>query len=288
MNIDKIEYCKKIMEEKGKTYFFATKLFPKKMQEATYVLYAFYRIPDDIVDVPNAKTKKTPKELLENWITSWEECYKNGKSYHPVLEAAYQIHKEYNIDYKYSESFLKAMLQDLTKTRYQTFEDLKNYMYGSAAVVGIMMTHVIGTVDKKNPPDNKVLEFASQLGYGMQLTNFLRDIPEDLEIRNRIYLPQEDLVRFEITEDDFKNKKYPKRFTEFMEFQLQRAENFYKESQKGIPNLNKKGRFAVKLAGNLYLEYHNLIRESQYKIFENNYKVSTFRKIQILFKSLIK
>jgi phytoene synthase len=279
MNIDKIEYCKKVMEEKNKTYFFATKLLPKKMREAAYVLYTFYKIPDDIVDVPNVKTKKTPKELLGNWITSWQECYKNGKSYHPALEAAYQVHQEYNIDYKYSEGYLKAIQQDLTKNRYQTFEDLKNYMYGSASTIGITLTYIFGTAD------TKVLELSSQLAYGVQLTNLLRNIPDDLAIRSRIYIPQEDFIRFDITEDDFKNQKYPKRWTEFMEFQLRRAENFYNETNKLIDNMGK-GRLAVKFFINLHMEYNNLIRESGYKIFENEYKVSTFKMYKILFKSL--
>ena len=281
---DNIKYCKELITKHGKSYSLATKFFPKKLQDATYVLYAFYRIPDDIVDVPNTKTTKSPAELLQNWSNAWDECIKTGKSYHPVLEESYRVHKTYNIDFRYSQDFLKAMKQDLAQNRYQNFDELKSYMYGSAAVVGIMMTHVIGTLNKQL--DSKTLELAASLGYGMQLTNFLRDIKEDLEIRNRIYLPIDDLQRYEISTADIEQKIYPKRFKEFMEFQLERAENFYNEAEKGIENLTKSGRFAVKFASNLYLEYHRLIRESNYQVFDTEYKIYNWRKFIIFLKSL--
>jgi ABC-type antimicrobial peptide transport system permease subunit len=134
-------------------------------------------------------------------------------------------------------------------------------MYGSAAVVGIMMTHVIGTKNT-SLPFVSVLGYAEKLGYAMQLTNFLRDISEDVDDRNRIYMPQDEYSTFEIAEVDFVKHKYPEKWNDFMELQLHRAERFYREADQGIKYLNWYGRLAVRLASRLYEAYHFEIRKS--------------------------
>lgn len=281
-----IEICQDIMKKAGKTYYFAAHLFPKRIREATYALYAFYRVPDDIVDLNEDLPAETKAKILNEWISKWNQCIANdGKSDEAVLRAAYKVHLEYFIDFKYAEVFLKAMLQDLTKDRYLNYQELEEYMYGSAAVVGIMMTHVIG-VKNADMPSNVVLGFAEKLGYGMQLTNFLRDISEDIDERDRIYMPKDEYETFEIQELDFAKHKYPEKWNDFMELQLHRAERFYREADQGIKYLNWYGRLAVRLASRLYEAYHKEIRKSGYRVYHNKYKISTLKRVGILFKAL--
>jgi phytoene synthase len=271
-------YCKNINRKFGKSYFFATQFFPKNLREATYVLYAFYRLPDEIVD--NQKTN--PGKELEEYINEWKEIVKGKESKNQVLRATLEVHKKYNIPFEYSIDFLEAMKQDLTKSRYENFDELKEYIYGSATCVGYMMSYVIG-FEKENQKD--VLKYAEYLGIAMQMTNFLRDIKEDFEMRNRIYLPQNDMNDFGITEKDVKEEQISE---DFMKFQIERCRNFYKEAEKKvIPLLNKRGRFAVLMASKLYSEILREIEKQNYNIFKGRAKVSFFRKMVIMLKTII-
>lgn len=286
-NFEDIKICKEIMRKAGKTYYFAIQMFPQKIKEATYALYAFYRVPDDIVDLNEDLPISQKEAMLNEWIEKWNKCIKNeGKSDEAVLRAAYKVHQQYEIDFKYSQDFFKAMLQDLTKTRYENYAELENYMYGSAAVVGIMMTHVIGISPKTDLPKQIILDYASKLGYAMQLTNFIRDIKEDIDDRDRIYMPSEEYLNFEISELDFAKHRYPEQWNNFIELQLHRAERFYREADQGIKYLNGFGKLAVKLASRLYESYHKEIRKSGYKVYHNNYKISSVRRIFILIKTI--
>jgi phytoene synthase len=281
-----IEICKKIMKNAGKTYFFATKVFPAKIRNATYALYAFYRVPDDIVDLNEDLPVEARRRMLKEWTDKWSACIDTkGKSDEAVLRSAYKVHIEYGIDFKYSADFLQAMDQDLDKSRYRNYAELEKYMYGSAAVVGIMMTFVIGQ-RKLESPTRMTLAYAEKLGYAMQITNFLRDIHEDIDERNRIYMPEDEYKIFEIEEIDFIKHKYPEKWNDFLELQLHRAERLYREADQGIKQLNWYGRFAVRLASRLYEEYHKEIRKSEYKVFHNKYSISTARRITILLKSI--
>ena len=183
-----VEFCRQIQSKNGKSYYFATKLFPKDIRSATYILYAFFRTPDEIVDNPQNSDSQIIKDELIKWKTKWEEA-KIEKSDNPVLRATANLFKKYKIPNEYADAFLLAMVQDIEKKRYKNYQELENYVYGSAAVVGLMMTYVIGYTEPN------ALEYAKKLGYAMQLTNFLRDIDEDYVNRNRIYMPQDELAK---------------------------------------------------------------------------------------------
>lgn len=285
-NLVDLNICQQIMKNAGKTYYFAVQIFPTEMKLATYAIYAFYRVPDDIVDLNEDLPTETKEKLLQEWIDKWEECIKNnGESDEAVLRQAYIVHQKYEIDFSYSRVFLDAMKQDLSKARYNSYAELEEYMYGSAAVVGIMMTHIIGVKSNKKP-NAIVLGYAEKLGYAMQLTNFIRDICEDIDERNRIYMPEEEYKSFAIEELDFAKHRYPENWNNFLELQLHRAERFYREAEQGIKFLNWQGRVAVKVASRLYESYHKLVRKSDYKVYHNKYSVSLSRKIFVLIKSL--
>lgn len=275
-----IEICRRLHKKHGNSYYFATKFFPKHIRHATYALYAFFRIPDEIVDNPEVSNPDLVKKELFLWQDKWNQAYKTQQSDEPVLQATAEVFHTYGIPFEYSEAFLDAMIQDTSKSRYETYQELEHYMYGSAAVVGLMMTHVIGFRSQK------ALEYAKQLGYAMQLTNFLRDIDEDYLQRDRIYLPQEDLARFELSDRDIQKQKASKDFQKMMKFQIKRTRKLYDESEQGIELLSKEGQFAVRAASILYGAILGKIEQADYDIFNKRVSTSFWEKLMLLKKAL--
>lgn len=286
---DAVEACRRIHQEYGTSYYWATRLFPRDIREATHILYAFFRVPDEMVDtetgakhlreqyqVAQMTEGLSSVESLRVWQTAWQE---SGRSpaHDPVLSAARELFCEYQIPERYASDFLQAMQQDLTCSRYATYDDLTRYMYGSAAVVGLMMTYVIGFTTKE------ALPYAEKLGYAMQLTNFLRDIREDFEERGRIYLPQEELRRFGLSEEDIKNHLVDERFIAFMKFQIARTDALYEEANQGIALLHRRGRRGVQAGSDLYRLILRKIEEQGYNVYQQRARTSVFEKIKAIF-----
>lgn len=187
-----IENARQIEKRHGTSYYLATLFLPKATREAVFVLYAFVRIPDEIVDNPTPGSN--PTNLLQAWKSDWISTYATGKSTNNIMLATREVFLTYNIPLSLSLEFIDAMILDLTKSRYSDYTDLQNYMRGSANVVGVMLTHIFGF------HDSKAFQYAEKLGEAMQMTNFLRDIKEDYRERQRIYLPQAELEAFKVTE----------------------------------------------------------------------------------------
>ncbi len=238
-----------LLKHHGKSYYFSTRLFPRPLQEATCALYAFVRLPDEIVD---NSPQETPDEIaavrqkLLDFLARWKVAYEIGDSGDQILDFAAHIFHQRGVPFEYSEAFLQAMIQDTHQTRYANYKDLENYMYGSASCVGLMMSHIIGYEEPQT------LDHATKLGNAMQLTNFLRDIDEDYQQRGRVYMPQDELKQFGLSDEDIAEHNFSPQFREFMKFQADRAHRLYDEANAGIPLLNKDGRFAVAMASTLY------------------------------------
>jgi len=274
-----LETCRKIHKRYGTSYYFATRLFPRDIRLATHALYAFFRLPDEIVDGEDEAIKA---ERLEKWIDAWHRAYSSGQSNHPVLQAALWVFQRFHIPFRYSEAFLFAMKQDLSKSRYATYVELQEYMYGSAAVVGLMMTHVIGFEDER------ALQHAEILGYAMQLTNFLRDIHEDYVERGRIYLPQDELVRFHLTDEDIMTGCVDERYRAFMQFQIARTDSLYEQANQGIVLLDRRGRVGVRAGSDLYRLILRKIEAQDYDVFRTRARTSLVEKMWcVLTKSLL-
>jgi phytoene synthase len=266
-----VEVARRLNKKHGTSYYFATCLFPKHLREATFALYAFFRVPDEFVD--NGAPDQA-QQLLENWRTDWHKAYQSGTSTDPVLRLNAEVFHRYQIPFAYSESFLEAMFRDLSDTRYANYAELERYMYGSAAVVGLMMSHAIGFSDPR------ALEYAQKLGYAMQLTNFLRDIDEDFQQRGRIYLPLDDLQRFGVKEAQFAERYFDANFYSLMQFQMQRAHQLYEDAEPGIALLNSEGRRAVRVASALYRAILTKLEEQGSNPFAGRARTSTLEKVQ--------
>ena len=237
------EAARRLHRTHGTSYYFATAFFPKPLREATFALYAFFRVPDEIVDNPDCPD---PRRALEDWRDGWRRAYRTGEADTPVLRAAAHIFHRHAIPYEFSEAFLDAMFRDLDDDRYATYADLEGYMYGSAAAVGLMMSHAIGFSDPA------ALPLAEKLGYAMQLTNFLRDIDEDFQQRGRIYLPLDEMKRWGVGESDIAARKFGPGLEALMRFEAARAHRLYEEAAPGVALLNPEGRRAVRVASALY------------------------------------
>ncbi len=269
-----------IQKKHGTSYYLATQFFPKKLRKATYALYAFVRIPDQIVDEPENPTEARGE--LERWIAAWNGEMDGKPSGDPLIQLSTELFKAYGVDRTYGEDFLKAMLQDTEKSRYESYSDLEGYMYGSAVVVGLMMAQIIGVVD--GAKEDEVLKSATYLGNAMQLTNFLRDVDEDYRERGRIYLPQDEMRRYGVSDSDIAERNASENLLRLMRFQVERSRNLFAEAEKGIHLLKPEGRRAVRLAAKLYAGILDSIAAQGYNPFVGRARVGRWRKLKLILK----
>lgn len=272
--------AQQIIKQFGTGYYRATFLFPKKIREDTWTLYKFVRIPDEIVD--NGGSDASKKEALSEWIENWNTLYGTESAFGDgILYEMKELMIRYNIDKIYVDTFLAVMMQDISVDRYETYEKLTQYMYGSASVIGIMMSHVIGY-------EEEALPHAEALGEAMQLTNFLRDIREDYEGRGRIYVPLEDLKRFGVTEEYIKEHVCDDAWKALMKFEVARARALFSYANSGIRYLHPQGRAAIWAASSIYEAILDEIEKQDYDIFVCRAVVSPFRKTMLLWKAIWK
>lgn len=273
--------CKVITKKYGTSYFFATQFFPKQIRRAIYATYSFARIPDEIVDNPLNHNREKAIAELEEWRDQWRKAMRAGKSDDTILNAIVHTFTKHHIPVDYGESFLHSMFQDEEKSTYANYPELEEYMYGSAGVIGLMVTRIVGFSSEKAFPH------ALKLGYAFQLTNFLRDIREDHDDLGRIYMPQDELARFGITREDIAAHRCDEKFIAFMKFQIERNRKVYLEALPGIKMLNFHGRLAVRMAYVLYGEILREIEKLDYDIFRERARTSFGRKLWLAAKAIV-
>ena len=276
-----LEKCKQITREYGTSFYFATQFFPKRTREAIYAVYAFARIPDEIVDDPDKADKETTIAKLEVWRQKWLQAMKTGQSKDPVMAAIVFMFNKHNITVEDGEAFLKSMFLDEEKFNYANYKQLDEYMYGSAGVIGLMVTKIVGYHSSEAFP------YAIKLGYAFQLTNFLRDIKQDSEELKRIYMPLNELARYNIGYEDIWSQRFDDRFIEFMKFQIERNREIYREALPGIKLLKWRGRLAVRISYVLYKEILGEIERANYNVYRGRVRTSFKQKLWLSAKALI-
>ncbi len=273
--------CEAITKKYGTSYYFATQFFPKEIRRSIYAIYSFARIPDEIVDNPYLKNSAEAVDKLSEWRIEWIEAMQKGKGKTPVMQAIVHTFKEKQIPISDAEAFLNSMFLDEEKFVYQNFEELENYMYGSAGVIGLMVTRIVGY------SSDEAFQYAVKLGYAFQITNFLRDIKEDCQELGRIYMPLDELAQFGLTAEEIKNEIYDERFIEFMKFQINRNRQIYREALIGIPMLKWHGRFAVRISYVLYKAILKEIEKVNYNVYKGRVRTSFRQKIWLTAKALV-
>lgn len=269
-----LQEARRVTKQFGTSYYTSTLLFPADTREAVFALYGLVRTADEIVDSENTGDMSVALQKLQEFEDAWQKAYEEGYSDDPILYAAAWVFRTYDIQFEYAQDFFAAMRSDTHVIRYETYTDLEQYMYGSAAVIGLMLTRIIGAKSED------ALRPAAALGHAMQLTNFLRDIREDYVQRGRIYLPQEDLQRFGVTEEMIAREEVTPEFKELMRFEIARTRALYEEADTGIPLLARGGRKPVRLARVLYSKILDRIEDAEYDVFSQRRYTTRMQKIR--------
>ena len=233
------QHCARLTAQHSKSFFLSSALLPNPKRKATRALYAFCRVGDDLIDRSTGDSAAALKQWRSIALAA------DPQSDDPVLLAWSHTRSVHRIPHRYAEQLIDGVARDLRQTRYETFDELAEYSYGVASTVGLMSMHIVGFSGPEAIP------YAVKLGVALQLTNILRDVGEDYR-SGRVYLPQEELAAFGITEDQIAAGRVDDRWREFMRFQIARNRLLYKEAWPGIAMLNRDGRFAIAAAALLY------------------------------------
>ncbi|MEW6636216.1 MAG: phytoene/squalene synthase family protein [Actinomycetota bacterium] len=268
------ELCRRVQMAHSRTYYFSTRLFPREVRPRVHALYAFMRYADEIVDNPHGLPLEEQLARLEAFERETLAAVDGAEVPNPVLMAYADTVRACGIAREDIEAFMFSMKMDTRVFRYPTYGDLEVYTYGSAAVVGLMMCRVVGAWDERARPH------AEALGVAMQLSNFLRDLGEDWR-RGRVYLPLEDLDRFEYTERDLATGVVDERFVALMRFEISRARKLYEFSDEGMCLIPRGRRYPVIVARRLYAAILDEIEASGYDVFSRRAGTSRLRKVRV-------
>ncbi|MDR5655861.1 phytoene/squalene synthase family protein [Halodesulfurarchaeum sp. HSR-GB] len=265
---------KRIHRRTGRTFYLATRLFPQDVREATYVLYAFFRIADDIVDTTEDRSPDAQRERLEHIRAA---VLGRAETDEPVLLATRELLVEYDIPESEVDSFIDAMIADIDHEPYATRDELDAYMRGSAVAVANMMLAVMDVEDEAAARPH-----AAALAEAFQLTNFLRDVREDIRDYDRVYLPGEVRSAYGVTIDQLEAGEADAGFRRAMQVELARTEARYRTGVAGIRHLPKGTQFPVLAAAVLYAEYHRVIASQEYDVLGERPSLSTWRKLSLV------
>lgn len=269
---DDYAQCEALHRLHGTTYFYASKQFPRAMQRSVDAVYGFVRVPDEWVDNPGTLSLNDQRNNLRNYRSELLQGLQGVRPESGVLRAFLDTMHTAQIPVEEPLVFLDAMEMDLDVMRYADFEALCGYMRGSAAAVGVMMLYVIeGTATPAK------LKAAQTLGNAMQLTNFLRDVGDDAR-RGRIYLPQDSLAKFGVTNEQIMEGRLNDDFRRLMQFEIRRARHLYAESDRGIESLEPRFRRAVLLARLLYAQILDKIEQNGFDVFTRRARTTPIEK----------
>ena len=271
--------CKRLNSLHGKTYYLATLLLPKEKRPFVHALYGFARYADEIVDDLNSTlTDEEKAAALISWGDQVLRDLRAGSSQDPIAAALVDTALKFNIPITYFEAFLHSMKMDLTITEYQTYEDLYEYVYGSAAVIGLQMVAVLGTNSDTDIKEANIA--AEKLGIAFQLANFIRDVGEDLD-RGRIYLPITELQAHGVTREMLENRIVTPQIKSALKEQIRRVRILKEESATGIKLLSADSRSCIEAASELYCGIVDEVEKINYEIFTKRAKTSTLRRVKV-------
>jgi phytoene synthase len=261
--------CDAITAEHSRTFHFASSLLPRDKRRGARALYGFCRITDDTVD----RLEGDAAGALAQWR-------RRATSPTPpeddlVLLAWAKTRAAYRIPACYAEQLIDGVAQDLTTTRYPTFEELACYCYGVASTVGLMSMHIIGFAGPGAVPH------AVKMGVALQMTNILRDVGEDWR-SGRVYLPQDELATHGLSDTDIEAGCVDDRWRKFMRFQIDRNRAFYRDSWPGIALLHHDGQFAIAAAADLYSAILTDIEANDFDVFHRRAHIGLWGKIRRL------
>jgi len=276
------EECKRLNALHGKTYYLATLLLPKAKRPFVHALYGFARYADEIVDdLASTLTDAEKAAELKTWGDGVLSGLKSGDSNDQVGRALIDTVNRFAIPHEHFVAFLHSMTMDLTVTEYANYEALMEYVYGSAAVIGLEMVPILGALSPG------AYEPAEKLGVAFQLANFIRDVGEDLD-RGRVYLPQDELAQFGVDREMLEARKLTPQITAALKFQIERVRQLQREATPGILQLEPASRPCIEAASELYCGIVDEVEAIGYDIFNKRAKTSTGRRMRVAGKAYVK
>lgn len=267
--------CKRLNSLHGKTYYLATLLLPERKRPYVHALYGFARYADEIVDdLASTLSPQEKADALRTWSSGVLADLKLGRSSDHIGRALVDTVQTFNIPHQHFVDFLHSMEMDLTITEYQTFNDLHEYVYGSAAVIGLEMVPILGYSDER------AFDAAQKLGIAFQLANFIRDVAEDLD-RGRVYLPLQELAEHGVNREVLEKRELTPEIIAALKFQIARVRSLQAEANEGIKYLDKESRPCIRAASELYCGIVDEVEAIGYDIFNKRAKTSTARRAKV-------
>ncbi|MEP2775462.1 MAG: squalene/phytoene synthase family protein [Luteolibacter sp.] len=255
----------------------ALRLLPKERREDMTVFYAFCRVVDDIADDTSIPAGRR-RELLDGWEQGLRQGFPPENGLGREVEG---MMKRRGIPVEWMLEIIAGCAMDLEVLRFQGWEELSRYNWKVAGVVGLVSTRIFGCVHEDSD------KYAETLGHALQLTNILRDVGEDLANGGRIYLPINDMIRFQYSERDLVGKVYDGRFFALMSYEAERAEHYFAEAEKLIPAVDRRALLPARMMAEVYRQLLQRMRAGKFRVFDKRHSLPRICKAWILVKYLV-
>jgi len=272
---DSYAHCAHVAKTRARNFYYSFITLSAEQRAAMCAIYAFMRYSDDVSD--DAVEDRSREHEMADWRAALHRAFDGDYGGSLILPAFHDTVKRYAIPARYFHELIDGTEMDLTKTRYENFDELHQYCYRVASVVGFVCIHVWGF----DPADGMAIQYAEDCGLALQLTNILRDVREDAE-RDRIYIPQEDLRRFGVSEEDLKSGAMTSQFRELMVFEVDRAKGYYERAAKLTPLIHRAGRATLMIMTRIYRGILDSIERNNYDVHSKRARVSTPKKLGIV------
>jgi phytoene synthase len=271
----------------GRTYFLATLLLPPAKRPHVHALYGFARYADDIVDDPAVEDRVA---RFSRWSTAVLDDLDRGRSADPICRALLHTIATWQLPHSYFADFLRSMQADLVVSSYRSYAELVEYMWGSAAVIGLQMLPILGQADP-GVPQEQLRRRAADLGLAFQLTNFIRDVAEDLD-RGRIYLPLESLRQFGVEPAHLRAARatgtVDEPIRQLIRFEVERAHSLYDSAEPGIALVHPTSQDCLRTAFTLYRDILRQVEQANYEVFAGRASVPLRRRARVAGLGLVR
>jgi len=275
MNADQsYTWCERVARRQAKNFYYSFLLLSSPQRRAMCAIYAFMRYCDDLSDDADVPDRAA---AIARWREDLKSALYGHAADHPIWPAFTDAVARYKIPHEYFFAMIEGVSSDLEPRRLQTFEELYDYCYHVASVVGLTVIHIFGF----DAPE--AVELAEKCGVAFQLTNILRDVREDAE-KNRVYLPAEDFERFGVSPETFEPRD---RFLQLLEFEARRARDYYRQSAPLIGLVHKSSRASLRALIGIYSRLLDRIVASNYDVMARRIRVPTWEKVWVLVRSAV-
>jgi len=272
------EYCQQKAAASGSSFYYSFLFLPPERRRAITALYAFCREVDDVVD------ETLDPQLAQTKLAWWRKelaAVYNGTPQHPVGKALQPMVQQFNLPQEHLSEIIDGMEMDLTQSRYLDFKGLSLYCHRVAGVVGLLAAEIFGYSNRQTQ------KYAHELGLAFQLTNIIRDVGEDAG-RGRIYLPVEELQRFNVTAREISDRKHSDNFRALMEFQIDRAEKHYEQAMALLPPEDRKSQRAGLVMAAIYRTLLREIRADGCQVLTHRTSLGPIRKLWIAWRTAVR